>query len=217
MLISSKICKIWHSPSGNVRKQMFSYYVGKHIVGYAKRRTTAEDWENFSILTPERLSPILRKFCNDWNVDPNANWMFARSHLISIQMNRPKTYKKHMKHASDLFWIPKDSNVPASHWQFDESYSVVHHEEFSCARSDEVLKSTLSSEDRKVLPVPTFERSGTESDWANMWVNDEHERVYSFHFLMDSAQIFSHRNLIITSPVQSGFGRREINSANSSH
>jgi hypothetical protein len=82
-------------------------------------------------------------------------------------MNRPTTYKKHMKRVSDLFWIPRDSSAFGSHWQFDENYSVVHHENFPSERSDEVLKSTFSSGDRNTFPIPMLETSGTENDWSN--------------------------------------------------
>jgi hypothetical protein len=84
-----------------------------------------------------------------------------------------------MKHVSDLFWIPKDSNMSASHWQFDESYSVIHHEDFSSERSDEMKKSTFSGENRNTFPVPIFDGSlsqheyehesgsGSEHEWSN--------------------------------------------------
>jgi hypothetical protein len=40
---------------------------------------------------------------------------------------------------------------------------VVQQEE----RSDEVLKSTFSSDNRSIFPVPMLDASGTESDWYN--------------------------------------------------
>jgi hypothetical protein len=49
-------------------------------------------------------------------------------------MTTGKTYKKHMKHASDLFWIAPNGSGDVYHWQFDRSY---HQTEVAVFQSDD--------------------------------------------------------------------------------
>jgi hypothetical protein len=67
-----------------------------------------------------------------------------------LKMDRPKIYKKHMKHATDLFWISKDQSDQAAHWHFDETYSVTQCEEFSCKMTDDMIRKTFESCDENV-------------------------------------------------------------------
>jgi hypothetical protein len=86
-------------------------------------------------------------------------------------MSRPRTYKKHMKHATDLFWLPRDSRDSGVHWTFDESYSVTKHEAFTGESSDDYMHSR---EDR-TFPVPTFTSEST-SETENTGSGGEQER-----------------------------------------
>jgi hypothetical protein len=81
-------------------------------------------------------------------------------------MNRPKVYNKHMKRATDMFWIPKDGASTGVHWQFDEQYSVMRQNNFRIEERDEVMRSAFCHEEKRDLPVPLFQsEQTTDSDW----------------------------------------------------
>jgi hypothetical protein len=79
------------------------------------------------------------------------NWQRNLKMNTSLfKMDRPRTYKKHMKHATDLFWIPKDESNQAIHWRFNEGYSVARREEFPCEEADDMIRKTFESYDGNV-------------------------------------------------------------------
>jgi hypothetical protein len=78
-------------------------------------------------------------------------------------MAQPKAYKKHLKRASDLFWMPPDDSTPMSHWKFDESYSVVKREQFRRQELPSVIEREFTALALHPFPVPQFEQA-TVSD-----------------------------------------------------
>jgi hypothetical protein len=101
-------------------------------------------------------------------------------HIISfpLDMNRPQAYKKHMKHASDLFWLPRDSCDRGVHWRFDEAYSVMKREQCTSDEIDDCLHSRSTTYDDGSLPIPIF-RSEPTSDIANTGFGESRERSSS--------------------------------------
>jgi hypothetical protein len=93
-------------------------------------------------------------------------------------MKRPTTYKKHMKHATDLFWLPRDSSDSGIHWTFDESYSVVKRQECSRDAIDDAIHSRFSICDDDALPVPIL---GSESTGDTYSMNFGERRESSSH------------------------------------
>jgi hypothetical protein len=80
-------------------------------------------------------------------------------------MSRPTSYKKHMKHASDLFWASSTDSSPAIHWRFDESYNVVKSEELPHCDMNCMIQKTFAPATPRCLPVPRFEpETSSDSD-----------------------------------------------------
>jgi hypothetical protein len=93
-------------------------------------------------------------------------------------MNRPLTYKKHMKHASDLFWLPRDSCDASIHWKFDEGYSVVKREQCTTDEIRDFSHSKCAAFSDGSLPVPIF-HSESNSDIENTDFGESPERTSS--------------------------------------
>jgi hypothetical protein len=76
-------------------------------------------------------------------------------------MNRPKSYKKHMKHATDLFWASSTDSARVIHWRFDGGYAVVKREELPQCDLDCMVQKAFSPAAPGGFPIPTFEPDGT--------------------------------------------------------
>jgi hypothetical protein len=50
-----------------------------------------------------------------------------------------RTYKRHIKPATDLFWIPADGNGEIQHWQFDDQQQLIHRETFRTDDPDQTI------------------------------------------------------------------------------
>jgi hypothetical protein len=81
-------------------------------------------------------------------------------------MNRPKTYKKHVKRATDLFWNPKNGSDPGLHWQLDDSYSVINCSTVQMDHMD-TMKTCYSQETPTAFPLPDF-KGVPRSEWDTM-------------------------------------------------
>jgi hypothetical protein len=55
-----------------------------------------------------------------------------------------RAYKKHMKHATNLFWIPRSGDDPMKHWQFDSSHHLIAHQDFQSEAPEQTIEQYFS-------------------------------------------------------------------------
>jgi hypothetical protein len=67
-----------------------------------------------------------------------------------FQMTATRTYKKHMKHASDLFWIPPNGGEEVRHWEFDETYHEIGSSAFQSDDPQEAINGIFLQRSNKM-------------------------------------------------------------------
>jgi hypothetical protein len=89
--------------------------------------------------------------------------IFVFTSLSKSVMERRK-YKKHMKHASDLFWVPSNGQGEVAHWQFDESYQSSQFQEFSSKNPEQSIRDIFTQRSSRVSDsVSTIDPVSIES------------------------------------------------------
>jgi hypothetical protein len=78
-------------------------------------------------------------------------------------MSRPKTYKKHMRPATHLFWFPKTEHALGIHWRLDADYSILTRDEFDSCDADDVMRNAFSNDGELYEAPPTATSDGTSN------------------------------------------------------